>query len=81
MEVVDITLSGVVLGSGIINKEGTYVIHLASPLVPNHLIGIQLSVQRENVDWEELWTLRGPNAISIPDFGYFLDTAITEPLE
>ena len=81
LEIIDITISGVVLGSGIINKKGTFVIHLTSPLIPNHLIGIQLGVQRENINWDELWALRGPNARSIPNLGYFFDTAITEPLD
>ena len=81
LEIIDITISGVVLGNGIINKEGTFVINLTSPLITNHLIGIQLGVHRENINWEELWALRGPNARSIPNLGYFFDTAIIEPLD
>jgi hypothetical protein len=77
LQVVDITMGGEVLGTGAIGDDNKFEIKLAVPLSAGRVIGIQLATPREAETWLALWELRGENAKSIPQMGYFFDSAVT----
>jgi hypothetical protein len=80
IEVVDITFNEVI-GSGVITEENSFSIELARPIVATRVIGIRLSIPKDADTWLDLWELRGENARSIPNLGYFFDSVISQPLD
>jgi len=80
IEIVDITFNEVI-GSTIISEDNSFIINLANPILERRRYGVQISIQRDAENWQELWALRGDNARSIPNIGYFLDTVISETEE
>ncbi len=74
IKVVNISLIGESLGSGVIGNDGAFRIALSAPLEANHLIGLQLSDQ----DLESQF-LDGPDYTNIPMIGLILAQAVVEP--
>jgi hypothetical protein len=77
LQVIDITAGGEILGSGIIDDDGSFAIGLGVPVEANRVIGIRLSVPKDPDTWLGLWALRGENARAIPNVGDFFDTAVS----
>jgi hypothetical protein len=79
LQVVDITSGGEVLGTGVINADGSFVIKLGVPIEANRAIGISLSVGKDPDTWLDLWALRGDGARAIPQIGDFFDSDVSSP--
>ena len=79
IQVVDISMNGSVLGNGVIGDDERFAIQLATALEANRIIGIELAIPRDSDTWTQLWELRGENARSIPNLGYYLDSIVTQP--
>jgi len=79
LQVVDITAGGEVLGTGVINADGSFSIKLGVPIEATRAIGISLSVGKDPNTWVELWALRGEGARAIPQIGDFFDSDVSSP--
>jgi hypothetical protein len=75
--VVDITAGGKILGQGVIDSDGHFLIKLGKPLKERHIIGIRLADAKDPSTWTELWSMRGDGARAIPQIGDFFDSVIT----
>jgi hypothetical protein len=74
IKVINISLVGEALGSGVIDNDGTFHISLSSPLEVNHVIGLQLGDQSLEPSF-----LDGPDYTNIPMIGLVLTQAVVQP--
>jgi hypothetical protein len=79
LQVVDITGGGEVLGTGVIEDDGSFLIKLGVPIEANRAIGISLSVGKDPNTWVDIWALRGDGARAIPQIGDFFDSDVSSP--
>jgi len=74
IRILDVSLVGEEIGSGIIGDDGTFAIEVDPPLVAGHRIGIALG-SLEGTDIDGSLFLRGDDYVDIPLVGILFDTA------
>jgi hypothetical protein len=81
--IVDVTLTGLELGTGFIDEQGNFDIELSSPLTGGHRVGIMagaaqpMSAAEVQAYLDKLYQWRGEGARNVPHIGLLLDTAMT----
>ena len=77
IQVVDVTMAGVLLGTGVIDRDGTFTVSLFTPLEARHRIGIALG-SLAGTKWrdEDFYDdgFHGDEALNVPQIGFFFDT-------
>lgn len=80
--IVNITLSGTILGTGTIGDDGRFSIPV-SPLPEGYRIGLTVTDVEEGKTFEEvaveLYDYRGEGYTLVPSVGIFFDSALIEP--
>ena len=74
----DVTFMGEFVATGKIDENGRFSIALPAPLEARHVIGITIDVDATTVALGDLSSqgYRGPEAQSIPQVGFYYDTAM-----
>jgi hypothetical protein len=82
--IVDVTLTGLELGSGFIDAQGHFDIKLSSPLPGGHRVGIiagatqPMSAEEVNAYLNALYRWKGEGARDLLHIGMLFDTAMVE---
>jgi hypothetical protein len=82
--VVDVTMTGLELGSGFIDENGRFDIELNSPLPGGHRVGIlagtthPMSAEEVQAYMETLYPWKGKGARDLPHVGTLFDSAMVE---
>ena len=82
LNIVNITLMGEVLGSGVVGPDNRFAISV-TPLVANIRVGIEvIDTGSSGHAYEDFnnKAYQGEGAVVMPQVGYFLDTVLVEPL-